>query len=221
MFEPNRGQTDARVKFLARGNGYALYLTAREAVLSLQESAVNAQHPAPRISVVSMNLPGASSTTEPVGDVELPGKSNYLIGNDPAQWHRDIPLYARVRYRNAYPGIDLVYYGNQGRLEYDFEVAPGADPNLIALKFQGSRNPQIDSAGDLVLAAGGSDVRLQAPRVYQKFGAEERSVAGHFVLRGPEKNEAGFELGAYDRSRTLTIDPVLTYSTYLLSLIHI
>lgn len=215
MFEPNRGQTDARVKFLARGNGYALYLTAREAVLSLQESAVNAQHPAPRISVVSMNLPGASSTTEPVGDVELPGKSNYLIGNDPAQWHRDIPLYARVRYRNAYPGIDLVYYGNQGRLEYDFEVAPGADPNLIALKFQGSRNPQIDSAGDLVLAAGGSDVRLQAPRVYQKFGAEERSVAGHFVLRGPEKNEAGFELGAYDRSRTLTIDPVLTYSTYL------
>jgi len=215
MFEPNQGQTDVRVRFLARGAGYSLYLTAREAVLALQQSAVYSQHPAGQTSVVSMNLVGANSTTEPTGDLQLPGRSHYLVGNDPAQWHRDIPQFARVRYRNVYPGIDLVYYGNQGRLEYDFEVAPGSDPKLIALKFQGPRNLKIDSAGDLVLGVGGNDVRLQSPRVYQKFGVEERSVAGRFELRGQEKDEVGFRLGAYDRNRTLIIDPVLTYSTYL------
>jgi hypothetical protein len=214
MFEPNQGQTDARVKFLAHGSGYGLYLTAREAVLALH-SAATSQHSTPRTSVVSMKLVGANSTAEPTGDVQLPGKSNYFIGNDPAQWHRDIPQFARVRYRNVYPGIDLVYYGNQGRLEYDFEVAPGSDPKLVALKFQGPRKLRIDAGGDLVLAVGGSDVRLQAPRVYQKFGAEERSVAGGFELRGKENGEVGFRLGAYDRSRALIIDPVLTYATYL------
>jgi hypothetical protein len=215
MFEPNQGQTDARVRFLAHGSGYGLYLTAREAVLALH-SAATSQHATPRTSVVSMKLVGANSAAEPTGDVQLPGKSNYFIGNDPAQWHRDIPQFARVRYRNVYPGVDLVYYGNQGRLEYDFEVAPGSDPRLIALKFQGPRNLRIDATGDLVLAVGGSDVRLQAPRVYQKFGAEERSVVGRFELRGKEKekDEVGFRLGAYDRSRALIIDPVLTYATY-------
>jgi uncharacterized repeat protein (TIGR01451 family) len=220
MFEPNQGQTDARVRFLARGSGYGLYLTAHDAVLALQNSSTESRHPAPRTSVVSMKLVGANSSTEPTGDVQLPGKSNYLIGNDPRKWHRGIPQFARVRYRNVYPGIDLVYYGNQGRLEYDFEVAPGSDPGRVALRFQGaenhgSRNLKIDAAGDLVLAVSGSDVRLQAPRAYQRFGVEERSVAGRFELRGKEKDEVGFQLGAYDRNRTLIIDPKLTYSTYL------
>jgi hypothetical protein len=215
IFEPNQGQTDASVRFLARGSGYGLYLTAQEAILTLQHSDAGSLHPAARPSVVSMKLVGATSTVEPAGDVQLPGKSNYFIGNDPAKWHRDIPQFARVRYRNVYPGIDLVYYGNQGRLEYDFEVAPGTDPKLVALKFQGSHNLRIDAGGDLAVSVGGSKVRLQAPRVYQKFGAEERSVAGRFELRGREKREVGFRLGAYDRSRTLIIDPTLTYATYL------
>jgi Domain of unknown function DUF11/Beta-propeller repeat len=215
MFEPNQGQTDANVKFLAHGSGYGLYLTAHEAVLALPQAAINPQHPTLRASVVRMTLAGANSAAEPAGDVQLPGKSNYFIGNDPAQWHRDIPQFARVRYRDVYPGVDLVYYGNQGRLEYDFEVEPGADPNVVALKFQGPRNLRIDTAGDLVLAVGDSNVRLQAPRVYQKFGAEERKVAGRFTLRGQEKDEVGFQLGAYDRSRALIVDPVLVYSTYL------
>jgi hypothetical protein len=215
MFEPNRGQTDASVKFLAHGNGYGLYLTAKDAVLALQQSAASSQHPARRTSAVSMRLAGTSSVAEPTGDVQLPGKSNYLIGNDPGQWHRDIPQFARVRYRNVYPGIDLVFYGNQGRLEYDFEVAPGSDPKVIALKFRGSQSLRIDASGDLVLAVGGSDMRLQAPRVYQKYGAEERSVAGRFEMRGKNEDEAGFQLGAYDRNRALIIDPVLVYSTYL------
>ncbi|HWY57841.1 MAG TPA: SBBP repeat-containing protein [Terriglobales bacterium] len=211
IFEPNRGQTDARVRFLARGNGYGLYLTAQEAVLALRHSDSASQG----TSAVTMKLVGATSAVEPAGDVELPGKSNYFIGNDPAKWHRDIPQFARVHYRNVYPGIDLVYYGNQGRLEYDFEVASGTDPRIVALKFQGADNLRIDASGDLVVAVGGGNLRLQAPRVYQKFGPEERSVVGRFELRGQQKNEVGFRLGDYDRNRTLIIDPTLTYATYL------
>ncbi len=217
MFEPNRGQTDARVRFLARGSGYGLYLTAQEAVLALQHSALDSRRPA-LTSAISMKLVGATSPAEPAGEIQLPGKSNYFIGNDPANWHRDIPQFARVRYRNVYPGIDVVYYGNRGRLEYDFEVEPGSDPTQVALRFRGSDSAhglKIDSHGDLVLAAGGSDLRLQAPRVYQKVGAEERPVAGRFELRGQARDEVGFQIGTYDRSRTLIIDPVLIYSTYL------
>jgi hypothetical protein len=218
IFEPNQGQTDARVKFLARGSSYVLYLTAQDALLDLQHPA--AQSSAHGISSVTMKLVGASSAVEPAGDVQLPGKSHYLIGNDPAKWHRDIPQFARVRYRSVYPGIDLVYYGNHGQLEYDFEVAPGGDPTRVALNFKGSqnqelRNLRIDQTGDLVLDAGGSDVRLHAPRVYQKSGSEEQSVPGRFELRGRHKDEVGFQLGAYDRSRMLIIDPMLSYSTYL------
>jgi hypothetical protein len=208
MFEPNQGQTDERVRFLARGGGYGLYLTAQEAVLALQ-------HAGGRTSTVDMKLVGAASPAEPAGEIQLPGKSNYLIGNDPGKWHRDIPEFARVRYHNVYPGVDLVYYGNQGRLEYDFEVAPGSDPGQVALRLQGVETPRIDPEGDLVVSAGGSDLRLQTPRVYQKVGSEERTVAGRFELRGEGKDEVGFRIGNYDRSRTLIIDPVLVYSTYL------
>ena len=158
MFEPNQGQTDAKVRFLARGSGYGLYLTAQEAVLSLRHPAADSRHLA--TSVVSMKLVGAASAVEPVGDVQLPGRSNYFIGNDPAKWHRDIPQFARVRYRGVYPGIDLVYYGNHGQLEYDFEVAPGSDPKIVGLKLKGSQNLRIDAGGDLVVAVGSSNVRL-------------------------------------------------------------
>jgi len=215
IFEPNQGQTDARVKFQARGSGYGLYLTAQEAVLALQRSAADRRHSTASTSAISMKLVGANSPTEPAGEIQLPGKSNYLIGNDPAQWHRDVPQFARVRYHNVYPRIDLIYYGNQGRLEYDFEASPGSDPTQVALRFQGIATPTIDSHGDLVLAAGASELRLQAPRVYQKVGTERRPIASRFELRGPGNDEVGFEIGAYDRSQTLIIDPVLVYSTYL------
>jgi hypothetical protein len=215
MFEPNQGQSDPSVRFLARGSGYGLYLTADQAVLMLQHSKSRSQHSASQVSVIRMRLAGAHAPAAATGIDKLPGKSNYIIGNDPAKWHRDIPQFARVSYRDVYPGIDLVYYGNQGQLEYDFEVAPGRDPRQVALKFQGPESLTIDAGGDLILGVGGSDVRLHAPRVYQKFGAEERNVAGRFALQGNRKDEVGFELGAYDRARTLIIDPVLTYSTYL------
>jgi uncharacterized repeat protein (TIGR01451 family) len=213
VFESNQGQSDSRVKFLSHGSAYGLFLTENEAVLTLQHSALNTQHSAGRVSVLRMALDGANATPQIVGMDPLPGKSNYLIGNDPAKWHRNVPQFSQVRYDNVYPGIDLVYYGNQGRVEYDFKVSPGADPNQIALRFRGSEKMELTSTGDLVLATAAGDVRLEAPRVYQKIGEEQQPVAGHFIIR--DKNRVGFELGAYDRSRTLIIDPVLTYSTYL------
>ena len=117
-----------------------------------------------------------------------------------------------MRYQDVYPGVDLVYYGNQGQLEYDFEVAPGADPGSIAWRFQGQDKVRLDGGGNLVLATGSGEVRLNAPRVYQQFGSEQRPVAGRFALQ--EDGKVGFDLAAYDRRRALVIDPVLTYSTY-------
>jgi len=205
-FEVNQGQTDPKVKFLARGSGYGLFLTADEAVLRIQSSASNA-------FALSMSLDGANRNVAVVGANELPGKSNYFIGSDPKKWHRNVPQFARVRYQNVYPGIDVVYYGNQGRLEYDFEVAPEVDSKQVNLRFRGPDKLRIDGSGNLVLETGAGNVELKAPRVYQQVGQEQRPVAGKFVLRA--KDQVGFELGAYDRSRMLVIDPQLSYSTYL------
>jgi uncharacterized repeat protein (TIGR01451 family) len=206
MFEVNQGQTDPKVKFLARGFGYGLFLTADEAVLKIQSSAKKA-------FALSMALDGANKNASVVGTDELPGKSNYFLGNDPKKWHRNVSQFARVRYQNVYPGIDVVYYGSQGRLEYDFEVAPGVDARQVNLRFRGPDRLHIDGGGNLLMATAIGDVVLQAPRIYQKIGEEQRSVAGKFVIRA--KDQVGFELGDYDRSRTLVIDPKLAYSTYL------
>lgn len=141
----------------------------------------------------------------------MPGKSSYFIGNDPSKWHRDIPQFGRVEYQAVYPGIDLVYYGNQSQLEYDFRVAPAADPSQIALSFKGAAT-RIDS-GDLVLATANGDVRFLAPHVYQQDGKSQKAVAGSFRLLAD--NKVGFSVGDYDHKRELVIDPILTYSTYL------
>ncbi len=216
FFEPNQGQTAPQVKFLARGAGYGLFLTADEAVLQLQHSAVSTQHSAvsssgASSSVIRMRLDGADASARVSGSSPLPGKSSYFIGNDPSKWHRDIPQFARVQYKSVYPGVDLVYYGNQRQLEYDFRVAPAADPNQIALSFQGATT-RIDS-GDLLLSTDQGDVRFRAPHIYQQDGKTQKSVAGGF--RQLADNKIGFTLGVYDHSRELIIDPVLSYSTYL------
>jgi hypothetical protein len=225
FFEPNQGQTAAQVKFLARGAGYGLFLTADEAVLRLQRS-VSIPHSAvgaePAVSsVIRMRLEGASLAAEVSGTEPLAGKSSYFIGNDPSQWRRGIPQFARVEYRSVYPGVDLVYYGNQGQLEYDFRVAPGAEPNQIALSFDGA-SAHIDSgdSGDLIVSTDHGDIRFRAPRIYQpaapgsrnESGSAEKTIAGGF--RQLAGNKIGFTVGAYDRGRELVIDPVLTYSTY-------
>jgi len=207
FFEPNVGQTDSRVKFLARGSGYGLFLTSQDAVLSLQHPRVKGQ-PA-KSTVVRMHLDGANSTAQVQGVERLPGTTNYFIGNDPSKWHKNVPQFGRVEYERVYPGIDLAYYGNQQQLEYDFRLAPGADPNLIALDFAGA-SAHIDS-GDLVLSTAGGDIRFRAPHIYQPQSST--TISGGF--RQLAGNKIGFTVGPYDHSRELIIDPVLTYSTYL------
>ncbi len=293
-FEVNRGQTDPQAKFLARGRGYTLFLTANEAVLSLHEASAGGDQRAsrrgwkfgtqewilglrdrrlmnfqPRIAnlhsliprpeslievpasrtsfspsstlnpeleapaVLRLKLVGANGTPRITGLGELPGKSNYFIGNDPKKWRTDVPTYARVKYENVYPGVDLVYYGNQGQLEYDFVVVPGAEPSAIKLHVQGATGSRVDGRGDLVVDVGGKEVRFHKPIVYQpvaalyerqdgmavadrghhESAADRHFLDGRYVLRAD--NQVGFEVAAYDRTKPLIIDPVLRYSTYL------
>jgi uncharacterized repeat protein (TIGR01451 family) len=206
IFEPNQGQADASVKFLAHGAGYSLYLDATGAMLGIPTSGSTEKF-------VRMKLVGGNPAAATTGSNPLPGVSNYFIGNDPQKWHSGIPQFAGVRYASVYPGIDLVFYGNQGHLEYDFKIAPGADPSQAELQFDGASKLEL-SGGDLILTGNKDDggLRLQAPQVYQRDGDHHLPIAGRFVLRAA--NRVGFEIGPYDRSRELIIDPILDFSTY-------
>jgi hypothetical protein len=216
-FEANQGQTDAQVSFLARGSGYSLFLTPDQAVLRLQKLSADpragAGLPAGPGEVLRMQLVGANPAPQVAGLYELAAKSNYLIGNDPRRWHTDVPNYGRVAFRGVYPGVDLVYYGNQGQLEYDFVVAPGADPGAVRLAFQGAEAITLDAEGNLVLHTAGGDVVEHAPVLYQEAGGVRRAVSGHYVLVGAD--QLGFAVAGYDAGQPLTIDPVLSYSTFL------
>jgi hypothetical protein len=275
-FEANQGQTDARVRFLARG-GYTIFLTDNEAVLTLKKSSVASGQlsvpptfrsardrvaptfrsadaglksgatasvdkpttdngPQTKGSVLGMKLVGANAKAIVTGAGELPGKSNYFIGNDPKKWRTNVPTYAKVMYQDVYPGVDLAYYGNLGgQLEYDFVIAPGADPNRIKLSFAGADGMRVDAAsGDLVLKVGADEVRFQKPAVYQPAvaamssspspsvaptsgpGARHSSlVTRHCSFVLSSDNEVGFRVAGYDPERALVIDPVLSYSTFL------
>jgi beta-propeller repeat-containing protein len=229
-FEANRGQTDPQVKFVSRGRGYTLFLTRRaEAVLVLRKSEPKRDalrpaalssvaiapesEPVGQAAVVQMKLVGANAKPQEEALGELPGKANYFIGNDPNKWRTNVPLYAKVRYREVYPGVDLVCYGNQRQLEHDFIVAPGGDPSSITISFHGAKKLSLDAEGNLILAIRGGEVRFQKPVVYQKIDGARREVSASFVLR--DTHQVGFQVAAYDTSRPLVIDPVLFYSTYL------
>src|SRR5579864_6640852 len=206
-FEPNREQTGAEVKFLARGEGYILFLTDKDAVFRLGKGPGNS-------SVLRMSLLGANAKPSFTGMDELPGKSNYLIGNQPDHWRTNIPNFRKVAQHNIYPGIDLVYYGTQRQLEYDFVIAPGANPSKIQIAFEGANNLRTDANGDLVLSvAGSSDVRLHRPIAYQQTGNDKQLVAANYKLKG--KDSVEFGVGEYDASRPLIVDPILSYSSYL------
>jgi Beta-propeller repeat len=203
-FEANRGQTDGQVKFLSRGHGYGLYLTETETVLKLRNES----------SVLRMKFLGANPRPQVAGIDQLPGKTNYFIGNDPKKWRKDIPTYAKIKYEAVYPGVDVVYYGAQGReLEYDFIVAPGADPKAIKLSFEGADKLELNEQGDLVLRLSGKPIHLRKPVVYQEKDGGRQEIAGNYALGGAR--EVGIDIAAYDASRPLVIDPVLAYSTYL------
>src|SRR2546425_9844516 len=227
-FEANHGQTDRQVKFLSRGRGYILFLTSNETVLHIRKPAMPAaQHRIDTVAmgqevaedkaitttVLRMRLVGANPAPDVSGLEELPGKTNYFIGNDPNQWRTNVPNYARVKYRNVYPGVDLLYYGNQRQLEYDFTVRPGADANRIVLGVQGADRLEVDAQGDLVLHTAVGPIRQRKPVIYQEIDGDRKEIPGAYVLTG--RHQVGFRVAAYDASQPLVIDPVLVYSTYL------
>jgi hypothetical protein len=204
-FEPNRAQTNAEARYLARGNGYILFLTENEAVFTMGKTS--------RPSVLRMKLLNSNSKASFAAMEELPGKSNYLIGNRPEKWHTNIPNYRKVAEHNVYAGIDLAYYGTQRQLEYDFVVNPGAKLSSVHIAFQGAENLHTDANGDLVLSIAGNNMRFHKPVAYQLSGVDKQFVAANYVLAGKDRIEFG--VGAYDASRTLIVDPILSYSTYV------
>jgi beta-propeller repeat-containing protein len=209
-FERNQDQTDERVKFLARGRGYELFLTSTESVLVLHRAEAAAGRTS---TIVRIKLLGANPHPAVEGRGELSGKSHYLIGSDRRRWRTNISQYAQVEYADVYPGVSLAYYGDQHQLEYDFVVKPGADPGLIRLGIEGVDEMRIDAHGNLHLSLPGGEVIQRAPVVYQEVGGFRKPIPGRFVLRG--EDEVAFEIGPYDTGRALVLDPVLIYSTYL------
>jgi Beta-propeller repeat len=240
-FEANAGQTAEEVKFLSRGPGYILFLTATETVMVLREPQQNPaaeflerklplnQAPTDAIaelrqrqrrpvsesrSVLRMKLAGGSSEASVAGLNELPGTTNYFIGNDPGKWRTGIRRYAGVKYSNVYPGVDLVYYGNGKQLEFDFVVAPGADAHAIQMVFEGADDIEIDSTGNLLMKVSGQPLKLRKPTVYQDIDGLRKEVAGTYIFDG-QSRLVGFDLAKFDASRPVIIDPVLEYSTHL------
>jgi beta-propeller repeat-containing protein len=223
-FELNQGQTHERVKFLARSGGYVVFLTATEAVMALDNPAAHRKRKEdldardeakarPPRSIVRMKLEGANRAPQIEGLDQLPARSNYFTGADPTAWRTNVPNYARVRYAQVYPGIDMVYYGNGRRLEYDFIVAPGSDPQLIELAFGGIQDFEINHMGDVVLHTQQGNILQRRPTAYQEVDGVKEQVEIDYVAKN--RHCVGFQLGAYDQSKPLIIDPVLIYSTYL------
>jgi Beta-propeller repeat len=232
-FERNQGQTDAQVKYMARGNGYTLFLTANDAVFSLHSQSAKSEPSAVRrapelrakshqrhaqkdsAAVVRMQLVGGNSLAKVAASAQLPGTTNYFLGNDPGKWHRDVARYARVSYQDVYPGVNLAFHGAQRQLEFDFVVAPGANPEPIGFRFTGAQGMKTDDSGNLVISSAAGDVLLRKPVAYQERSGARQAVDARFVLKS--NNHVSFELGNYDRRRELVIDPSVTYaySTYL------
>jgi predicted extracellular nuclease len=219
-FEANHGQTDAQVRYFSRGPGYSLFLTPSEAVLSLRgDDAGGARNDADlrrhqddagrRDAVIRMGFAGANPAPRLAGAAPQASHSNYFHG---ASALRNVANFGKVRYEDLYPGVDLVYYGTQGQLEYDFVVAPGRDASPIALTLAGVDRMHVDAQGNLVLGTPVGDVVQHAPVAYQLVHGQRRAVAAQYALLGARK--VGFRLGAYDHAQPLVIDPVLVYSTY-------
>jgi Beta-propeller repeat/Abnormal spindle-like microcephaly-assoc'd, ASPM-SPD-2-Hydin len=233
-FEANQGQTAAQVKFLSKGKGYTAFLTANGMLLSLRPSEGAARRPAMNgalmgtaaMTTASMTaagtqapatleftLVGAAANPTVHGEDMQPGKVNYFFGNDATKWRTNIATYARIRYHNVYPGIDMIYYGNHRQIEYDFAISPGADPNQIQFQIKGAKNTSLDAKGDLVLDTGDGVLHFQNPKIYQESDGSRIPVQGAYVMK--DSTHVGFNLSALDPSKPTVIDPVLVYGTYL------
>jgi hypothetical protein len=226
-FQQNEGQTDAQVRYLARGAGYALFLTPQQAVIALRNSPTPRSKRDPRVrpvrparqphhdegSVISLELAGANTNPTMSGIDQLPGHVNYFTGSNPKNWRTNVPSFSAVKYQAVYPGIDLVFYGNQRRLEYDLIVAPGADPSQIAFDIRGAKNLRINANGDLAMQVAKGEVDLQKPTIYQERDGQRKEVAGNYAIAG--NGSVKVVVDKYDATQPLVIDPVLDYSTFL------
>ena len=222
-FERNEGQVDASVAYLSRGPGYSVFLTRDEAVFSLRQKrhandpkrVVPGSEPAGAASqaVIRMSLVGANQRPVIEGRGLQAGKSHYLQGNDAARWRGNVARYGKVQYRDVYPGIDLVYYGNQRELEYDFLVAPGRDPDQIVLGFSGMASLRLNAAGNLVLQTAVGEVIQHKPVVYQEVAGKRVPIEGAYRLLAG--NRVGFTVDRYDTSLPLVIDPIFAFTSYL------
>ena len=236
-FEANQGQTDPQVKYMARGNGYTVFLTATDTVFAFNSSSQAgalrgtrhprlARTPQPastsatktflgnnRTAAIHMHLVGGNSQSQIIAGNKLPGRSNYFLGNDPSQWHTNVEQYERISYREVYPGINMAFYGVQKQLEFDFIVAPGSIPADIRLAVAGAHTIATDNSGNLILASSAGDVLLHKPVAYQQKDGLRQPVDAHFVLQA--HNQVSFAIANYDRSRELVIDPSVGYATYL------
>ncbi len=213
-FEENFGQAGAHdVQYFAHGNAFGIALTQQGALITLSAGAGHAMDVPPAASdQIRILLQGAQASPAPRAEQVLPGRVNYFIGNDPSKWHTDVATYGRVRYDGVYPGVDLVYYGNQGHLEYDFAVAPGANPQIIGVHFEGAQRLSIDAQGNLQIDLAGRRLAFERPVAYQFDGGQRRAVTASYRLAG---DSVGFEIGSFDHAKALVIDPVLSYFTYI------
>jgi hypothetical protein len=235
-FESNRGQTDPRFNFLARGAGYTMFLSAAEAAFVMRNSDCGLQNEeaarltantartrpeknpqtsicSPQSKLLRLQLVGANPSARGAALNPLAGIVNYFIGDTQARWQANIPTFSRVRYTDVYPGVDVVYYGNQRQLEYDFVVAPGRDPEAISLQFTGAEKPTVDATGKLSLTVGSATVQQPKPVIYQQANGVRHLVEGGYSVKA--NGQVGFVLGEYDKELPLVIDPTLVYSTYL------
>jgi Immunoglobulin I-set domain/Beta-propeller repeat len=217
-FEANRSQASHAAAFVARGGDYQFSISPGGMQLVLRKAAARARGatlPAPEkitARAVRMQFVGANPRALIRGDEALAGKINYLIGRDPAQWRAGVPIFAKVRVAQLYPGVNLVYYGNQRQLEYDFTVAPKTDPRKIVIHFGGADDVFIDPQGGLVLKLGADEIRQPAPVIYQTAGGARKKIAGGYKMLN--RDTVSFWIGQYDRDLPLVIDPALGFATY-------
>lgn len=210
-FEANKGQADPRVRYLSRGARHTLFLTDSGAVLAWRAPPSPTAGPA-TAGELRMRLHGSNPRARAEGAEPLATRSHYLIGNEPSRWRTGVPHYGKVRYREVYPGIDLVFHGSRGQLEFDFVVAPGARVEDIRMGFEGAERLELDAQGNLIATTAAGDVVIHAPLVFQPTKAQRQPVPGRFVLR--KNHDVGFQVAGYDPRQLLVIDPVLSFSTF-------
>lgn len=221
LFEKNLGQADERIAYISRQRGYTLYLKPDETILSFLQKNFRRDSVASRserqgestIGDLSIRLIGANPKPEMEGLEALSHHANYFIGSDAGKWIKNVLSYRSVRYQDIYPGIDMICYSHQSEVEFDFVLAPGADPNAIALDFSSADHLQLDNEGQLHISIGAESLTLKAPSIYQKKAGEMLPVSGHYVFK--DQHQIGFQIATFDPSLALVIDPVLVYSTYL------